>query len=213
MRTPCLEYAHFYPRPLRGGRHLSNGTPAHGFAFLSTPSARRATTLHLRQRRGIKIFLSTPSARRATFSQSDAAEPVHHFYPRPPRGGRHSLDLPRGAVAGISIHALREEGDPVAADKVATMIRISIHALREEGDQNLCWCRKAVGIISIHALREEGDHPAYRAGSPVSYFYPRPPRGGRLRMASPINFREIPFLSTPSARRATTRPPSRSRRR
>ena len=38
--------------------------------------------------------------------------------------------------------------------------------------------------------------------TPVSYFYPRPPRGGRL---SPIRQQRQPerFLSTPSARRAT----------
>ena len=56
--------------------------------------------------------------------------------------------------------------------------------------------------ISIHALREEGD--SCRAGffSAGSYFYPRPPRGGR-----PYNGQgdeaDILFLSTPSARRAT----------
>ena len=55
-------------------------------------------------------FLSTPSARRATWLL-----PVHH----PPQG--------------ISIHALREEGDlrPLEFGKVDN---ISIHALREEGD-------------------------------------------------------------------------------
>ena len=33
--------------------------------------------------------------------------------------------------------------------------------------------------ISIHALREEGDKPGRLSTSIVSYFYPRPPRGGR----------------------------------
>ena len=57
---------------------------------------------------------------------------------------------------GISIHALREEGDlhPVAAALGA--LRISIHALREEGDGTL------VGLV-------DGNYD----------FYPRPPRGGR----------------------------------
>ena len=35
-----------------------------------------------------------------------------------------------------------------------------------------------------------------------SYFYPRPPRGGRLQ-SSPVRRRGCLFLSTPSARRAT----------
>ena len=34
----------------------------------------------------------------------------------------------------ISIHALREEGDSIAARKVMGFVTISIHALREEGD-------------------------------------------------------------------------------
>ena len=34
--------------------------------------------------------------------------------------------------------------------------------------------------ISIHALREEGDATLLRRSTRLSYFYPRPPRGGRL---------------------------------
>ena len=57
-------------------------------------------------------------------------------------------------------------------------------------------------IISIHALREEGDARPCRAPLPSSNFYPRPPRGGRLREIDFVTqFQK--FLSTPSARRAT----------
>ena len=78
------------------------------------------------------------------------------FYPRPPRGGRQRiynelleieqfLSTPSARRAtgsgpgpvpdrGISIHALREEGDQtMQAPKDSTPI--SIHALREEGDE------------------------------------------------------------------------------
>ena len=41
-----------------------------------------------------------------------------------------------------------------------------------------------------------------RAVLPLSYFYPRPPRGGRPLAAHAVVVRLI-FLSTPSARRAT----------
>ena len=80
---------------------------------------------------------------------------------------------------GISIHALREEGDqfeirgiPVnkkfqstPSARRATQNRncanahrsISIHALREEGDRLNFPAFLGVEIISIHALREEGD--------------------------------------------------------
>ena len=56
--------------------------------FLSTPSARRATLRLLVAERLPVVFLSTPSARRAT----------------PP-------SVPPHPSTGISIHALREEGD------------------------------------------------------------------------------------------------------
>ena len=55
--------------------------------FLSTPSARRATTTAGRKP-GLFRFLSTPSARRATPSCSSLFAALLHFYPRPPRGGR-----------------------------------------------------------------------------------------------------------------------------
>ncbi len=35
------------------------------------------------------------------------------FYPRPPRGGRLSIEGEAERVEVISIHALREEGDPL----------------------------------------------------------------------------------------------------
>ena len=80
----------------------------------------------------------------------------------------------------ISIHALREEGDTEHYGHKTGHRRISIHALREEGDRDR---RKAAQhrYISIHALREEGDYDS------TTY------------MMSVVK-----FLSTPSARRATT---------
>ncbi len=35
-------------------------------------------------------------------------------------------------------------------------------------------------MISIHALREEGDRKKGDKSCWINYFYPRPPRGGRL---------------------------------
>ena len=151
------------------------------------------------------IFLSTPSARRATRTGIAARTSRTDFYPRPPRGGRCCgmgllslvfgfLSTPsarRATIAvdrsfarqGISIHALREEGDPcrgtagtsptdfyprpprggrryrVAANSGTE--DISIHALREEGDQGRAGFFVIVGI-SIHALREEGDISSVR---------------------------------------------------
>ena len=145
-------------------------------------------------------FLSTPSARRATSSRLPHTSCRGDFYPRPPRGGRRGnfitpparfrflstpsarratpLDYKTGRSSGISIHALREEGDARAAAAVAIFF-ISIHALREEGDPS--------GAV-------------HRPGH--CDFYPRPPRGGRLGRIWTASF-TTRFLSTPSARRAT----------
>ena len=79
-----------------------------------------------------------------------------HFYPRPPRGGRQAYDLQYLRQAKISIHALREEGDPKLTDKTLDCF-ISIHALREEGDPDDVVVYFFGHSISIHALREEGD--------------------------------------------------------
>ena len=75
-------------------------------------------------------FLSTPSARRATTCCRCGAACGAYFYPRPPRGGRRSA----GSGWPISIHALREEGDAYEPFHLREKIEISIHALREEGD-------------------------------------------------------------------------------
>ena len=56
--------------------------------------------------------------------------------------------------------------------------------------------------ISIHALREEGDGVIVTPRWWTLYFYPRPPRGGRL-VTKANELAVAIFLSTPSARRAT----------
>ena len=102
-------------------------------AFLSTPSARRATkaaqhvttfrciSIHALRKEGdvsfegtdevAVIFLSTPSARRATRSPIRAMARLKYFYPRPPQGGRQWSNQPELNHGCISIHALRKEGD------------------------------------------------------------------------------------------------------
>ena len=136
---PCCRQASrsrsdFYPRPPRGGRRSVNkmkkiseiflSTPSArratffsfsylGFIlFLSTPSARRATPSAGCQTHAHDQFLSTPSARRATTGSPFVQILALYFYPRPPRGGRPSLTSFTLISAIISIHALREEGDP-----------------------------------------------------------------------------------------------------
>ena len=126
---------------------------------------------------------------------------VSHFYPRPPRGGRLSAERTSVTSIPISIHALREEGDPVGVAAVRQQI-ISIHALREEGD-NSFQCSQS-SRLDFYPRPPRGGRP-YVAGyvTKKTYdFYPRPPRGGRLPTNALI-VRVCIFLSTPSARRAT----------
>ena len=191
----------FYPRPPRGGRLFGGGVTIDGAAI----------SIHALREEGDKSF----ARRRRNAS---------NFYPRPPRGGRPSLPHSTGCGYTISIHALREEGDQVSATAAQTTKyfyprpprggrrgqqhyrasnkTISIHALREEGDDKSKICG-IMQIISIHALREEGDSSVAVMSFTLAYFYPRPPRGGRLP-ALDTRLPRPEFLSTPSARRATS---------
>mgnify|MGYP007122748632 CR=1 FL=1 len=144
--------------------------------FLSTPSARRATTPGQYPSTTYQ-FLSTPSARRATIALVVLGDSPCNFYPRPPRGGRRPppphnrllslfLSTP-SARRATQCHPYRRHSTP-----------ISIHALREEGDPTIA-IQALLPYISIHALREEGDAGVQAYESTHTDFYPRPPRGGR----------------------------------
>ena len=102
--------ADFYPRPPRGGRRLVQSvtipSPIISIHALREEGDMLATT----KARSTSKFLSTPSARRATLHfkspylrghisihalreegderRGDSPAVEHHFYPRPPRGGR-----------------------------------------------------------------------------------------------------------------------------
>ena len=195
--------AHFYPRPPRGGRlprmtlrcraiiisihalreegddHLCDFKPKPRKAFLSTPSARRATgctgmvrtvlseiSIHALREEGDPLrpcctlltakFLSTPSARRATYC-----------LPRP------AGNLP------ISIHALREEGDP------------PVDPPPSGGEKFLSTpsARRATGSQSAPAVLMEP--------------FLSTPSARRATLYNGETIRVEVFLSTPSARRAT----------
>ena len=103
-----------------------------------------------------EVFLSTPSARRATnFRNADTLAP------------------------SISIHALREEGDP----------------------SRIRWGLCPGSFLSTPSARRATTAMVWRQTG-AWYFYPRPPRGGR---PPPPGYQQpsYQFLSTPSARRAT----------
>ena len=193
---------HFYPRPPRGGRLDRLHRAVNNMAFLSTPSARRATasaaaflstTDHFyprpprggrppaptSQTRWVKRFLSTPSARRATRGRPEGFSPENYFYPRPPRGGR--LSYLNNMPAGLYFYPRPPRGGrPAAALNAAESLAFlsTPSARRATPFDGLYPISRG---ISIHALREEGDTTSISIKANEMYFYPRPPRGGRPR--------------------------------
>ena len=127
------------------------------------------------------IFLSTPSARRATFNK------VH-----------------KTNLKYISIHALCEEGDKFATHTSGQLVPFL----------STPSARRATGAIYLWYTLPQYFYPRpLRGGRPTrmfssthrSHFYPRPLRGGRPSRHAEQH-RQIRFLSTPSARRATELP-------
>ena len=100
--------------------------------FQSTPSVGRATSFPLTSN-PVTSFQSTPSVGRATWKPPVERAFIRYFNPRPPWGGRRWDAENHTLTGGISIHALRGEGDIQTAINLSSN-RISIHALRGEGD-------------------------------------------------------------------------------
>ena len=200
MRTfRLLAVIYFYPCPPRGGRPLAGGMVAVRLIFLSTPSARRATpglsvagnakniSIHALREEGDTRAAATgstePISIHALREEGDCRTrsgrtAVQNFYPRPPRGGRRAARK-KSKCGGRFLSTPSARRATGCTGIVITVLSISIHALREEGD---------------------GSSPAGSAC--MDYFYPRPPRGGRLTVSG-YEIEMKVFLSTPSARRAT----------
>ena len=145
----------FYPRPPRGGRRSAPSGRRSNSAFLSTPSARRATRLCVDVvHHGVAISIHALREEGDAAAARATARPAN-FYPRPPRGGRRILPcfFPPKIIflsTPSARRATRYQGTltkntkflstPSArrATKAAQALRqahtISIHALREEGD-------------------------------------------------------------------------------
>ena len=214
--------------------------------FLSTPSARRATVQIAARRSGASHFYPRPprGGRQTGFALGGRV--VVLFYPRPPRGGRRQphigqrrflqfLSTPSArratthiakdlSISNISIHALREEGDPVkivatipgckflstpSARRATDLIllvtspgHISIHALREEGDLSspIFWTAQAV-FLSTPSARRATRHSKHRSTELQSFLSTPSARRATLNWHKYNGF--TVFLSTPSARRAT----------
>ena len=125
----------FYPRPPRGGRPSWRSSESGSTSFLSTPSARRAT-----RARSCACRCDTISIH-ALREEGDrgpaaAADGHLHFYPRPPRGGRPAAaPLLMASVRFLSTPSARRATANIGEQ--AILNKISIHALREEGDPSI----------------------------------------------------------------------------
>ena len=172
--------AYFYPRPPRGGRLMS---------FCVVSQSFHISTHALREEGDIRCL------------QTSERWPSY-FYPRPPRGGRPDIVAIIQSHKEISTYALREEGDTDKTCSLHRRCRISTHALREEGDEVLPGDTISCDLFlpTPSARRATLHHQNKIAAGP--YFYPRPPRGGRLEFFL-ADQRAEKFLPTPSARRAT----------
>ena len=221
---------YFYPRPPRGGRHKS---PLTGFPHqrISIHALREeGDVVDLLAGHALRQFLSTPSARRATCCRWGLSPGCVYFYPRPPRGGRLSrimgatrrrlflstpsarrateLPIPFRVMSKISIHALREEGDPL--HRAGGLGLGHFYPRPPRGGRPNCSRPFFITrlFLSTPSARRATWIPADQTHKGVD-FYPRPPRGGRRESSSTSSACSL-FLSTPSARRATAKTETKS---
>ena len=168
---------HFYPRPLRGGRHAGPDALLDLGEFLSTPSARRATW----RRRSWNTFVWISI--HALCEEGDMAMSSEKH------------------LESISIHALCEEGDAQEPAAATEAEGISIHALCEEGDREVM--ERATRGTHFYPRPLRGGRLPLRAGCKATEKFLSTPSARRATRADndAAVFRQ--FLSTPSARRAT----------
>ena len=178
MSSPLLTLVDFYPRPPRGGRPYNGSMFTKSFE-ISIHALREEGDRLTRSKTSSTTYFYPRPPRGGRRTRRPMVPRPPNFYPRPPRGGRPaSVGFAVAVFLFLSTPSARRATIPIVCP--CFLVAISIHALREEGDLP----GRAYGLIyniSIHALREEGDVAKSYSG-----------------------LFEQQFLSTPSARRATT---------
>ena len=193
--------------------------------FLSTPSARRATVRRAEEH--LDVLISIHALREeGDLSSTILESPRRSFLSTP--SARRATDRCRNAQAGyrISIHALREEGDPGLMARMPrrwnNFYPRPPRGGRRETLYDALLDDRFLSTPSARRATLRSPRSVYGKDD----FYPRPPRGGRrpmygtrppsrkisihaLReegdMPSRCSLRSgFVFLSTPSARRATS---------
>ena len=145
--------------------------------FLSTPSARRATSLPHSTDCGYTISIHALREEGDTPANIGSGRPCD-FYPRPPRGGRRLPSCKSLTCRTFLSTPSARRATFSQASTCRSKSFLSTPSARRATD-NIAVFFKTF-CISIHALREEGDAVIVSVGLILSNFYPRPPRGGRL---------------------------------
>ena len=198
-----LDAGNFYPRPPRGGR------PPCGVHAIQ----RKVISIHALREEGDPVVFKPCAPAFKISIHALREEGDHHlhpqqgadrddFYPRPPRGGRH-LVVHAGCFVDDDFYPRPPRGGRRRCGFCPCPGRWNFYPRPPRGGRRILECHDfSIEFISIHALREEGDSLCSSSRRPISHFYPRPPRGGRRKCDIAMRAAN-PFLSTPSARRAT----------
>ena len=240
------DISYFYPRPPRGGRRLGQTGRATQFPISIYALREEGDRTLTGKWPKARAFLSTPSARRATLQCLVTWSSHRYFYPRPPRGGRPSaagqhaepdrfLSTPSARRATprpqkwpwykkfLSTPSARRATPNLQHLSIGFFEFLSTPSARRAtrcchpsglllrhfyprpprgGRPALGTLRKPDGTISIHALREEGDHGSLQHDhdEPISIHALREEGDAPLCSGLECLYQ---FLSTPSARRAT----------
>ena len=145
--------------------------------FLSTPSARRATTVPTLSQEWMKISIH------ALREEGDKAKTTirmgkKYFYPRPPRGGRQrrNTQCPKSKLF-LSTPSARRATEEAAAERAFQkhFYPRPPRGGRRKNRSNSARHNKFLSTPSARRATEKAN-AYYRLGQ---HFYPRPPRGGR----------------------------------
>ena len=194
-----LPQQYFYPRPPRGGRRIAGVVPVNAELFLSTPSARRATDNRAGNQCAGTISIH---ALREEGDRTGRAElrPQYYFYPRPPRGGR-----PASARCCIGRKNFYPR-PPRGGRRSCIRTRITRAKFLSTPSARRATVPASSSLIAYTYFYPRpprgGRRKNLHAIVGIADFYPRPPRGGRPSQYN-TSWNAMPFLSTPSARRAT----------
>ena len=147
----------FYPRPPRGGRPVTLGC-SHIRVMISIHALREEGDMCLLNLMlNVLIFLSTPSARRATITPSSAGWMTWKF-----------LSTPSARRATTSAHR-----------NALSWVFLSTPSARRATVGSVISAIKQKLFLSTPSARRATTSTLW-SSSCSRYFYPRPPRGGRL---------------------------------